>query len=85
MAVGLPVLARPSGALAQLGPGRVELIPADDPAAIVDAVARFTATPDRATSLRRAGHAFAAAHTRHAEATRLVGRWQARWPELPWG
>jgi glycosyltransferase involved in cell wall biosynthesis len=85
MAVGLPVLARPSGALAQLGPGRVELIPADDPAAIVDAIARFTATPDRATSLRRAGHAFAAAHTRHAEATRLVGRWQARWPELPWG
>ncbi len=85
MAVGLPVLARPSGALAQLGPGRLELIPAGDPAGIVDAILRLTATPDRATSLRRAGREFAAAHTRHAEATRLVARWRVRWPELPWG
>ena len=27
---------------------------------------------------------FAAAHTRQAEAARLVERWQARWPGLPW-
>jgi glycosyltransferase involved in cell wall biosynthesis len=84
MAVGLPVVARPSGSLAQLGPGRLELIPAMDPAAIADAILRLTTTPDRAASLRAAGRAFAVAHTRRAEAARLVGRWQARWPDLPW-
>ena len=84
MAVGLPVLARPSGYLAQLGPGRLELIAADDPAAIADAILRLIATPERATSLRRAGQAFAAAHTRQEEGSRLVGRWQTRWPKLPW-
>lgn len=84
MAVGLPVVARPSGSLAQLGPGRLERISSDDPAEVADAILRLTTTPDRATSLRAAGRAFAAAHTRQAEATQLVGRWQARWPELPW-
>ena len=85
MALGLPVVARPSGSLAELGPGRLELIRADDPTAIADAILRLTTTPTLATSLRDAGRAFAAAHTRQAETTRLVERWQARWPELPWG
>jgi len=91
MAVGLPVVARPSGSLAQLGPDRLERIGADDPAvianpgAVADAILRLIASPERVTSLRAAGRALVAAHTRPAEATRLVGRWQARWPELPWG
>ena len=88
MAVGLPVVARPSGSLAQLGPDRLEVITADDPsaipAAIADAILRLVAAPERATGLRSAGRTFAAAHTRPAEAARLVERWEARWPELPW-
>lgn len=84
MAVGLPVLARPSGSLGQLGPDRLERIAADDPTAIADAILRLAATPKRATDLRDAGRAFAAAHTRPTEAARLVSRWQIRWPELPW-
>jgi glycosyltransferase involved in cell wall biosynthesis len=85
MAVGLPVLARPSGSLAQSGSDRLERIHADDPAAIADAILGLVASPERAASLRSAGRAFAAAHTRPAEASRLVARWQARWPTLPWG
>lgn len=88
MAVGLPVVARPSGSLAQLGPDRLERIAAEAPtavpAAIAEAVLRLVARPERATDARSAGRAFVAAHTRQAETTRLVERWQARWPKLPW-
>jgi glycosyltransferase involved in cell wall biosynthesis len=93
MAVGLPVVARPSGSLAELGPERLALIAAGSPtggpgataaAAIAQAVGRLAAEHERAQDLRRAGHGFAADHTRPAEAARLVRRWQARWPELPW-
>ena len=39
----------------------------------------------RARSDEAAGSAFAAEHTRSAEAARLVSRWQVWWPDLPWG
>ena len=82
MAVGLPVLARPSGSLAPLvvtsieglGPGVQDL------GAVV---ARLDA--ERAwTELAERGHRFAMEHTGPAELARLVDRWRARWPELPW-
>ena len=60
-------------------------IAADDPTAIADAILQLVARPERAMDLRSAGLVLASTHTRPAEATRLVGRWQLRWPELPWG
>lgn len=83
-AVGLPVAAVPSGALVGLGGERFEPIPAD-PDAIARSVARLASDPERARNLRVAGSRFVAAHTRPAEAARLVARWRDRYPELPWG
>lgn len=84
-AAGLPVLATPSGALAELGRERLELIPTGDPSAIADAILRLAADPARVAGLRAAGSRFAATHTRPAEAARLVARWRNRYPDLPWG
>jgi len=84
-AVGLPVLATPSGALAELGRERLELIQTGAPAAVADAIRRLAADPARVAGLRAAGTRFAALHTRPAEAARLVARWRDRYPELPWG
>jgi glycosyltransferase involved in cell wall biosynthesis len=84
MAAGVPVLATPSGALDEaVAAGAVGRIPAD-PAGIAATIDLLVADPARARVLRRAGTALVAAHTRPAEATRLVERWQRRWPELPW-
>jgi glycosyltransferase involved in cell wall biosynthesis len=92
MAVGLPVLAAPSGELdgpiaagavgriAPNGPGRA----ANGPG-IASAVDLLVADPVRVNVLRRAGTELVTAHTRPAEAARLVDRWRERWPELPWG
>ncbi len=85
MAVGLPVLATPSGAVAELGTDLLVLMPPGDPAAITNALRRLTATPERALRKRAAGLTFATAHTRPAEAARLVAGWRYRYPELPWG
>jgi hypothetical protein len=84
MAAGLPILARPAGWLAGLvGPGLIE--PFDGgPAALAAAIDRLSADPGRAEALRIAGSAFAAEHTGPAEAARLVSRWRARFPDLPW-
>jgi hypothetical protein len=84
MAVGLPVLAMPSGSLVELAAsGAVE--PIDRQADQVAAgIRRLVAGPARAAELRRAGSAFAAQHTRATEAGRLVSRWRERWPNLPW-
>ncbi len=84
-AVGLPVLATPSGALAELGRERLELIPTGAPATVADAIRRLAGDPARVAGLRVAGSRFAAAHTRPAEAARLVARWRNRYPDLPWG
>jgi glycosyltransferase involved in cell wall biosynthesis len=83
-AVGLPVMAAPSGALGGLGGERFAPLPGD-PVAIARSLAGLVVDPERAHRLRDAGSRFVAAHTRPAEAARLVARWQARWPELPWG
>jgi glycosyltransferase involved in cell wall biosynthesis len=83
-AVGLPVAAAPSGTLGRLRGDRFERIAAE-PDAIAPSVARLVAHPERARRLRDAGSSFIAAHTRPAEAARLVARWRGRWPDLPWG
>ncbi len=92
-AVGVPVAAAPSGTLAELGrPGRLagrgdqrfEPIAAN-PAGIARSVLLLASDPERARRLRAAGSLFVTAHTRPAEAARLVARWQRRWPDLPWG
>jgi glycosyltransferase involved in cell wall biosynthesis len=84
MAVGLPVLATPSGGLGALVDGGI-IDPVElDPAATAASVGRLEGDPSRAIELRRAGSTFVAAHTRPAEATRIVGRWRGWWPTLPW-
>jgi glycosyltransferase involved in cell wall biosynthesis len=85
MAVGLPVLASPSGAISELVRARlVEPVQAGDADALVAAVKSLLDRPDRADELRSAGAAFAALHTRDAEAAKLVRLWQAAFPALPW-
>lgn len=85
MAAGLPVLATPTGALGEaIAAGAVARIPSDG-AGIAATIDLLVADPDRALVLRRAGTELVTAHTRSAEAARLVDRWQERWPDLPWG
>jgi hypothetical protein len=85
MAAGLPVLATPSGALAEaIAAGAIARIPSDG-AGIAATIDLLVADPDRALVLRRAGTELVSAHTRSAEAARLIDRWQRRWPDLPWG
>jgi len=84
MAAGLPVVATPSGSLGELAASGV-IEPIDRRAGqIATGIRRLVADPSRAAALRRAGSAFAAQHTRAAEAERLVSRWRDRWPNLPW-
>ena len=82
-AVGVPVITTRSGSLAGLGPDLVEFVAPGQPAVLTAAIGRLIADPGRAHDLRIAGTAFAAAHTRDAEAARLTARWRARFPELP--
>lgn len=84
MAVGLPVLATPSGSLAGLVRGRTIEGIESDTHSIAAAIRGIAADPTRAAERRRAGSAFAAKHTRPGEAAHLVSRWRARWPNLPW-
>ena len=86
-AVGLPVVATRAGALAELADARTHR--PDRPAR--RGVDRGGAGGDCASAIRRTssprrrrGTAFAAAHTRPAEAARLVAHWRDWWPDLPW-
>lgn len=83
-AVGTPVVATPSGSLAGLGRDRVAFVPSGDALALAITIRDLVGDPARAADLRTAGSAFAAAHTRHAEAARLVDRWSDRYPALAW-
>ena len=86
MAVGLPVVASPAGTLAELvSVGLFEPVTAGDPAALRASLTDLMARPARAADLRSAGTKFAVAHTRPAEAARLVKSWRAAYPGLPWG
>jgi hypothetical protein len=76
MAAGLPVVATPSGTLADLGRERIEFVAAGEPAALAAAIRVLAGTPGRAQALRVGGNAFVGAHTRLIEASRLVARWQ---------
>lgn len=84
MAVGVPVLATVSGQLGGLVPGGALEPVASEPGAVAEAIRRLLSEPARAVELRRVGSTVAAAHTRPAEAARLVARWRVRWPGLPW-
>ncbi len=84
-AVGLPILASPVGALAELASADL-LVPVapGDASALARAILALAGDPTRLERLRGAGLRFAAAHTRAAEAERLVGRLEALYPWLPW-
>jgi hypothetical protein len=86
MAVGLPVVATPSGQLQALAAGGLVAAAApDDPDVLARTIVDLIGSSARATALASRGVAFASSHTRPAEAARLVGRWRASWPTLPWG
>jgi glycosyltransferase involved in cell wall biosynthesis len=83
MAVGMPVVATPSGELRSLrARGLTETIGARGPQALATAIERVAGSSERGRTLRTRGLAFAAAHTREAEVARLVDSWRARWPDL---
>jgi glycosyltransferase involved in cell wall biosynthesis len=84
MAVGLPVLATPTGSLRELAAADLIMPVGGSPEAVVAAVKGLVAEPSRAGKLRDAGTAFAAKHTRTAEAERLVDLWRDRFSRLPW-
>ena len=85
MAVGLPVLATPAGSLEELAAnGVLQVVPPGEPVGLAMAIRAVLDDDLEASRLRVAGAAFAAAHTRPAEARRLVDRWRSRWPGLPW-
>jgi glycosyltransferase involved in cell wall biosynthesis len=85
-AVGLPVLAMPVGAVSELVEADlVEPILAPTTAEVLVAWRRLRSMDlAHAEDRRRRAHAFAAGHTRAAEAARLVDRWRTWWPDLPW-
>jgi len=83
-AVGLPVIATPSGSLAGLGHDRLEMVASGDAVALATAIRGLVGDPARAHELRAAGSAFVAGHTRLAEGARLVDRWRYRYPALTW-
>jgi glycosyltransferase involved in cell wall biosynthesis len=83
MAVGLPVVATAVGQLKPLVANRViEPAGRDEPGVLAAAISRIAVSAELASGLAAAGHDLAAAHTRPAEATRLVERWRAWWPDL---
>jgi glycosyltransferase involved in cell wall biosynthesis len=86
MAVGLPVVARPVGTLAELATvGLIVPIHTNAPSELADAVRRpFDGRVD-SEALRVSGTAFARRHTRSAEAARLVDRLRTWFVDLPWG
>lgn len=84
LAVSLPVVATPSGTLARLARELVAFVPSGDAHALAATVRDLVGDPARAARMRTAGSAFAAAHTRLAEASRLVARWRRRYPALAW-
>lgn len=85
MAVGLPVVASPAGTMSELvAAGLIEPVAAGDPSAIARTVSTLVGDNVRANQMRRQGFEFAAAHTRPAEAGRLVERWRRRFPGLGW-
>lgn len=83
-AVGSPVISSPSGTLAGLGRDRLEMVASGDAVVLAAVIRGLVGDPARAHELRAAGSAFAAAHTRLAEAARLVARWRSRYPTLAW-
>lgn len=84
MAVGLPVVAVPAGQLAPLaGAGILEGV-SPSAADLAGALRALAGDALRRASLSVAGSGFVARHTRPAEAARLVARWRAAWPDLPW-
>jgi glycosyltransferase involved in cell wall biosynthesis len=85
-AVGLPVLATPAGALEELvAADLVGRIDAAEAGAVTAAWQRLTrAEAADVEDRRRRARAFVASHTRAAEGARLVERWRAWWPDLPW-
>jgi hypothetical protein len=85
MAVGVPVAARVSSpALRDLAAASLILPIERGPSGIGTAIARLAGDEALASSLREAGLAFAARHTRAAEAHRLVTALAAWFPDLPW-
>ncbi len=83
MAVGLPVRASASGAIAALADaGLVGRLARDRPADVAAAIRRLAESPLEGVRLRQAGHPFAQAHTRAAEASRLVARLEQALPQI---
>jgi glycosyltransferase involved in cell wall biosynthesis len=82
MAVGLPVIAAPNGQLASLA--RADMIKGagTTPDRLAAAITSLTGADSPAEDLRKRGTAFCGAHTRPAEAARLVARWRRNWASL---
>lgn len=76
MAVGLPVVATPSGALGPLASADLIERAGDSPDRLAATIARLATADVRARALRSATVAFAGAHTLPAEAAHLVARWE---------
>jgi glycosyltransferase involved in cell wall biosynthesis len=84
MAVGLPVVATPSGTLDELVAGRRIAAAGSDPDGLAATISALVRRPETARALREGGLAFASEHTRPAEAARFAAR-VASWAKRPVG
>jgi glycosyltransferase involved in cell wall biosynthesis len=80
MAAGLPVVARPSGALGPLVAGRLIAGAGERAEYVAAAVTNLGASTADSVSLRDEGGAFAAAHTRPTEVAKLAAKFQSLVP-----
>ncbi len=86
MAAGVPIVATRVGAVAELlADGRFgRLVAPTDAAALADAIESLAGDEAERGRLRHEGLMFARAHTRAAQAQRLVDWMRATFPALPW-
>lgn len=79
-ASAVPVLARPAVRALRPGAGTAFAPLGSRLAPVIEALDRTAGW----AVLARGGSRLASAHTLDAEVDRLVARWRARWPDLPW-
>ncbi len=84
MAVGLPVLATPSGQVDALVRARVVTASPFEAASLAGAIGALERNPSFGRVLREHGYAFVVGHTRPVESGRLIARLREMFPPLPW-
>lgn len=84
MAVGLPVVATPSGQLEPLAAARIVATSPPHAGGLTDAIRSIRRDPSIGYAVRERGREFVILHIRLAESERLSARLRDTFPALPW-